>query len=58
MAVHAGAFVKEIVAADHFGVGVGEESVRVTSFAAEILRLRGRVDADGDRLYSQFFEIS
>lgn len=57
MAVHAGAFVKEIVTADHFGIAVGEKSVRVTSLAAEILRLRGRVDADRDRLYSQFFEI-
>jgi hypothetical protein len=57
MTIHAGAFVKHIVMADYFGVGVGEESVRVTRFAAEVLRLRGRVDADRDGLYSQFFEI-
>jgi hypothetical protein len=50
VAVDASAFVKEIVAADHFGIGVGEERVGVAGFAAEILRFAGRIDADGDGL--------
>jgi hypothetical protein len=50
VAVDSSAFVKEIVAADHFGIGVGEERVGVAGFAAEILRFAGRIDADGDGL--------
>jgi len=57
MAVDAGAFVKKIVAADHFGIRVGEERIGVTGFAAEILRLAGRIDADGDGPDAELFEI-
>jgi len=57
MAVDAGAFVKEIVAADHFGIGVGEERVGVAGFAAEILGFAGRIDADGDGPDAELFEI-
>ena len=47
MAFDTGALVKQIVAADSFGIGVGEEGIGVTSLAAEILGFAGRVDADG-----------
>jgi len=57
VAVDAGAFVQQIVAADHFSIGIGEKGVSVASFAAEVLRLAGRVDADGDGPDAELFEI-
>ena len=56
-AVDAGALVEKIVAADHFGTRVGEERVGVGRLAAEILRLAGRIDADGDGPDAKLFEI-
>jgi len=56
-AVDACAFVKEIVAADHFGGGVGEERIGVAGFAAEILGLAGRIDANGDGPDAEPFQI-
>lgn len=50
VALDAGASVEEIVAADCFGVRVGKESVGVAGLAAEVLRFRWRVDADGGDL--------
>jgi hypothetical protein len=55
--VDAGAFVKEIVAANHFGIRIGEKRIGVAGFAAEILGLAGRIDANGDRPDAQPFEI-
>jgi hypothetical protein len=40
VALHAGALVKKVVAADRFGIGIREKRVRVTGFAAEVLRFR------------------
>ena len=57
VAIDAGAFVQEVVAADHFGIGVGEERVGVAGFAAEVLRLSGRIDANGDGPDAELFEI-
>jgi hypothetical protein len=57
VAVDAGAFVQEIIAADHFGIGVREKCIGVASLAAEILRLAGRVDANGYRPNAELFEI-
>jgi hypothetical protein len=57
VALDAGAFVKQIVAADHFSIGIGEKGVRIAGFAAEILRLAGRIDADGDGPDAKLFEI-
>jgi hypothetical protein len=45
--VDAGALVEEVVAADYFGIGIRKKRVGVTRFAAEILRFRWRIDADG-----------
>jgi hypothetical protein len=50
VAFDAGALVEEVVAADYFSSGVREKRVGVTGFAAEILRFRWRVDANGDGL--------
>jgi hypothetical protein len=50
MTVDAGSFVEEVVAADYFGIGVGEECIRVAGLAVEVLRLSGSVNTDGDRL--------
>jgi hypothetical protein len=47
VAFDAGAFVEHIVTPDNFRVGIREKRIGVTGFAAEILRLRGRIDADG-----------
>jgi hypothetical protein len=55
--VNAGAFVKEIVAADYFGVRVGEERVGVAGLAAEILGLAGGIDADGHGLDAELLKI-
>jgi hypothetical protein len=57
VALHAGALVEQVVAADCFGIGIREKRVRVTGFAAKVLRFRWRVDADGDGLDAQFLEI-
>jgi len=57
VAVDAGAFVQQIVAADHFSIGIGEKGVRVAGLAAEVLRLAGRIDADGDWPDAKLFEI-
>jgi hypothetical protein len=50
VAFDAGALVEEVVAADYFGIGIREKRVGVTGFAAEVLRLGGRIDANGDGL--------
>jgi hypothetical protein len=42
--------MEEVVAADYFRIVVGEECVRVASLAAEVLRLSGSVNTDGDGL--------
>jgi hypothetical protein len=57
VAVDAGALVKEIVAANHFGIGVGEECIGVAGLAAEILGLAGRIDANGYGPDAKLFEI-
>ena len=57
VAFDAGPFVQQIVAADHFSIGIGEKGVSVASFAAEVLRLAGRIDADGDGPDAELFEI-
>jgi hypothetical protein len=49
-AVYAGSFVKEIVAADYFGLGIGEECVGVASLAAKVLRGGWSINTDGDGL--------
>jgi hypothetical protein len=50
VAVYTCSFMEEVVAADYFRIGVGEECVRVASLAAEVLRLSGSVNTDGDGL--------
>jgi len=55
VAVDAGAFVHQIVAADHFSIGIGKKGVSVASFAAEVLRLAGRIDTDGDGPDAELF---
>ena len=57
MAFDAGTFVKHIVAPDNFGVGIREKRVGVTGFAAEVLRLGGRIDTDGYGLDAQLLEV-
>jgi hypothetical protein len=57
VAVDTGAFVKEIVAADHFGSRIGEERIIVAGFAAEILRFAGRIDANGYGPDAELFKI-
>lgn len=36
MAVHARTWVQEVILPDHLGVGIGEKSVGVAGFAAEV----------------------
>lgn len=55
--VDAGAFVKEIVAADHLGIGIGQKRIGVAGFAAEILGLTGRIDANSDGPDTELFQI-
>ena len=50
VAVYAGSFVKEIVAADYFGLGIGEECVGVASLTAKVLRRGGSVNTYGNGL--------
>jgi hypothetical protein len=57
VAVNAGAFVKEIVPTDYFGVRVGEERIGVAGFAAKLLRLAGRINANGHGPDAELFEI-
>jgi len=57
VAVDAGAFVKQIVAANHFSIGIGKKGVSVAGFVAEVLRLAGRIDTDGDGPDAELFEI-
>jgi hypothetical protein len=57
VAVDAGAFVQEVISADYFGIGIGEESVGVAGLAAEILGLAGRIDTDGHGLDAELFKI-
>jgi len=57
VAVDAGAFVKEIVTADHFGIGVGEKGVGVAGLAAEILGFAGRINANGHGPDAELFQI-
>ena len=57
VAVDAGTFVQKVVAANRFGVGVREKRVGIPGFAAEVLRLAGRIDADGHGPDAQFLEI-
>ena len=51
-ATDAGAFVQDIVAPDDFGIGVGEERIRIPGLATQVRGFSGRVNADGDRLDS------
>jgi len=55
VAVDAGAFVEQIVAANHFSIGIGKKGVSVAGFAAEILGLAGRIDTDGDGPDAELF---
>jgi hypothetical protein len=48
VAISAGPFVEQVVAADDFGVGVGEEGIGVAGFAAQAGGFTGRVHANGD----------
>jgi hypothetical protein len=57
VAVDTGAFVQEVVAADYFGVGIGEKGVGVACFAAKRLGLAGRIDTDGDGPDAELFKI-
>ena len=57
VAVNAGAFVEQIVAADHFSSGIGEKGGSGASFVAKVLRLAGRIDTDGDGQDAKLFEI-
>jgi hypothetical protein len=57
VAVDAGAFVKEVVAADNLGIGVGEKRVVVAGLAAEILGLARGIDTDGDGPDAELFKI-
>lgn len=57
MAVDAGSFVEEVIAADYLGTGVGQECVRVASFAAEVLRLAGSINTDGNGLDAELCEL-
>ena len=57
VAFDASAFVQQIVAADHFSIGIGEKGISVAGFAAEVLRLAGRIDTDGDGPDAKLFEI-
>ena len=50
MAVYTCSFVEEVVAADYFRAGVGEECVVVARLTAKVLGLAGSIDTDGDRL--------
>ena len=50
VALHAGTLVEKVVAADCFGIGIREKRVGVAGLAAEVLRFRWRVDADGGDL--------
>jgi hypothetical protein len=52
------AHVQQIIAADHFRFGIGEEGETVSSFAAKVRRnLRG-IDADGDRTNAGIMEFA
>jgi len=55
--VDAGSFVQQVVAANRFGVGVREKRKGIAGFAAQVLRLAGRIDADGHGPDAQFLEI-
>ena len=55
MAVDAGAFVKQVVATDHFSIGIGKKGVSVAGFVAEVLGLAGRIDTDGDGPDAELF---
>ena len=55
--VDAGALVKEIVAADHLGIAVGQKRIGVAGFAAEILGLTGRIGANGYGPDTELFQI-
>ena len=57
MAFDARALMKEIVASDYFCVGIREKRIGVTGFAAEVLRLGGRIDTDGYGLDAQLLEV-
>jgi hypothetical protein len=57
VAVDAGAFVQEVIAADYFGFGIRQERVGVVGFAAEILGLPRGIDADGDGPDAKLFKI-
>jgi len=57
VSLDAGAFVQEVVSADYFGVGIGEESVGVAGLVAKILGFAGRIDTDGDRPNAELFKI-
>ena len=57
VAVDAGSFVQQVVAADGLGIRVREKRIRIAGFAAEVLRLAGRIDADGHGPDAQFLEI-
>jgi len=50
VALDPGAFVEEVVAADYFGVWIGEKSVGIAGFAAQVLRFAGGINADGHGL--------
>ena len=52
VAVDAGSFVQEIVAADYVCVGIREERVGIAAFAAEVPGFGGRIDANGNGLDS------
>ena len=55
VAVDAGAFVKQVVATDHFSIGIGKKGVSVAGFVAEVLGLAGRIDTDGDGPDAELF---
>jgi len=52
VAFDAGAFVKHIIPPDDFRVGIREKRIGVAGFAAEVLRLGGRVNTNRYGLYA------
>ena len=57
MSVDSCAGMEKVIAANDLRFRVGEKRVGVGRFAAEILRLAGRIDADGDGPDAKLFEI-
>ena len=57
MAVYPGTLVEQVVAANNFGVGVGEKRIGIAGFVAKILGLSRRIDTYAYRLNAKLLEV-